>query len=73
MIMTQFINNNNNSIKNFKLRVFQDYHVILLQIGLQSDPLVYDLDSELSFPCSLQLYATQALRSEHNIKPAYHR
>ncbi|XP_056254730.1 protein N-terminal glutamine amidohydrolase isoform X1 [Seriola aureovittata] len=50
-----------------------DYHVILLQVGLQSDSLVYDLDSELSFPCSLKLYAAQAFRSDRNIRPEYHR
>ncbi|XP_072226272.1 protein N-terminal glutamine amidohydrolase [Leuresthes tenuis] len=53
--------------------VIWDYHVILIQVGLQSDSLVYDLDSELSFPCSLQLYAAQAFRSDRNIKPEYHR
>lgn len=52
---------------------FQDYHVILMQVGLQSDSLVYDLDSALSFPVSLQRYAAQALRSDRNIKPEYHR
>ncbi|XP_041811788.1 protein N-terminal glutamine amidohydrolase [Chelmon rostratus] len=75
-----FISNENRMIPLWKQMsgrgdqpVIWDYHVILLQVGLQSDPLVYDLDSELSFPCSLQLYAAQALRSDHNIKPAYHR
>ncbi|XP_035537187.1 protein N-terminal glutamine amidohydrolase [Morone saxatilis] len=53
--------------------VIWDYHVVLLQVGLQSDSLVYDLDSELPFPCSLQLYADQALRSDRNIRPANHR
>lgn len=47
--------------------------MILLQISPQSEPQVYDLDTELSFPCSLQLYAAEALRSDHDIKPAYHR
>nr|XP_046273195.1 protein N-terminal glutamine amidohydrolase isoform X2 [Scatophagus argus] len=53
--------------------VIWDYHVVLLQVGLQTDPLVYDLDSELAFPCSLQLYAAEAIRSDHDIRPAYHR
>ncbi|KAM3596744.1 uncharacterized protein V6R79_019902 [Siganus canaliculatus] len=53
--------------------VIWDYHVVLLQVGPQSEPQVYDLDSELPFPCSLQVYATEALRSDHNIRPAYHR
>lgn len=54
------------------LPVIWDYHVILLQAD-QSDSLVYDLDSTLSFPCSLKLYAAQALRSESDIRPEYHR
>ncbi|XP_029370341.1 protein N-terminal glutamine amidohydrolase isoform X1 [Echeneis naucrates] len=53
--------------------VIWDYHVILLQAGFHSDSLVYDLDSELSFPCSLKLYATEALRSDCNIRSEYHR
>uniref|UniRef100_A0A3Q0RGC5 Protein N-terminal glutamine amidohydrolase n=1 Tax=Amphilophus citrinellus TaxID=61819 RepID=A0A3Q0RGC5_AMPCI len=54
------------------LPVIWDYHVILLHAG-QSDPMVYDLDSELSFPCSLKLYAAQAFRSDSDIRPEYHR
>nr|XP_019961914.1 PREDICTED: protein N-terminal glutamine amidohydrolase isoform X2 [Paralichthys olivaceus] len=50
-----------------------DYHVILMVRGLQSDALVYDLDSELSFPCSLKLYGAKALRSDRSIRPEYHR
>ncbi|XP_059206585.1 protein N-terminal glutamine amidohydrolase isoform X2 [Centropristis striata] len=51
-----------------------DYHVVLLQLGpTSSSSVVYDLDSELPFPCSLELYATQALRSDRHINPAYHR
>ncbi|CAG11652.1 unnamed protein product [Tetraodon nigroviridis] len=53
--------------------VVWDYHVILLQVGLDSDPQVYDLDSDLSFPCSMELYASQALRSDRSLRPAYHR
>ncbi|KAM7373764.1 hypothetical protein PAMP_008591 [Pampus punctatissimus] len=51
----------------------QDYHVVLLQVSGPADTLVYDLDSVMSFPCSLKLYATHALRSDHGIKSAYHR
>lgn len=47
--------------------------MILLRAGLESDAQVYDLDSELSFPCSLELYASQALRSDHSLRPMYHR
>ncbi|XP_041867220.1 protein N-terminal glutamine amidohydrolase isoform X2 [Melanotaenia boesemani] len=53
--------------------VIWDYHVVLIQVGLQSDSLVYDLDSELPFPCSLRLYAAQAFRSDHFIRPEFHR
>ncbi|XP_071356274.1 protein N-terminal glutamine amidohydrolase isoform X4 [Trachinotus anak] len=75
-----FISNKNRMVPLWKQKsghgdrpVIWDYHVILLQVGLQSDSLVYDLDSELSFPCNLKLYAAQALRSERNIRPEYHR
>ncbi|XP_015229869.1 PREDICTED: protein N-terminal glutamine amidohydrolase [Cyprinodon variegatus] len=53
--------------------VFWDYHVVLLQVHPQSDSLVYDLDSELSFPCSLGLYGAMAFRSDRHIRPEYHR
>ncbi|XP_073337994.1 protein N-terminal glutamine amidohydrolase [Pagrus major] len=75
-----FISNENRMVPLWKQKsgrgdqpVIWDYHVVLLQVRVQSEPLIYDLDSELSFPCSLQLYAVQALQSDHNIKPAYHR
>ncbi|XP_070778177.1 protein N-terminal glutamine amidohydrolase isoform X2 [Enoplosus armatus] len=75
-----FVSNENRMVPLWKQKsgrgdqpVIWDYHVVLLHVGLQSDCLVFDLDSELSFPCSLQVYAAQALRSDHNIKPAYHR
>ncbi|XP_039978693.1 protein N-terminal glutamine amidohydrolase [Xiphias gladius] len=74
-----FISNENRMVPLWKQKsghgdqpVIWDYHVILLQVGLQSDSLVYDLDSELSFPCSLKLYAAQALRSDCNIRPDKH-
>uniref|UniRef100_A0A8C7Y576 Protein N-terminal glutamine amidohydrolase n=1 Tax=Oryzias sinensis TaxID=183150 RepID=A0A8C7Y576_9TELE len=53
--------------------VLQDYHVILLKVGVKSDSVIYDLDSVLPFPCSLRLYAAQALRSDRNLRPEYHR
>lgn len=75
-----FISNENRMVPLWKQKsgrgdqpVIWDYHVVLLQAGPRVDPLVYDLDSELPFPCSLQLYAAQSLRSDSNIKPAYHR
>ncbi|XP_047461888.1 protein N-terminal glutamine amidohydrolase [Mugil cephalus] len=75
-----FISNQNRMVPLWKQKsgrgdhpVIWDYHVVLLQTGLQSDALVYDLDSELPFPCSLKLYGAQALRSDHDIRPEYHR
>uniref|UniRef100_A0A3P9JKL5 Protein N-terminal glutamine amidohydrolase n=1 Tax=Oryzias latipes TaxID=8090 RepID=A0A3P9JKL5_ORYLA len=50
-----------------------DYHVILLKVGVKSDSVIYDLDSVLPFPCTLRLYAAQALRSDRNLRPEYHR
>uniref|UniRef100_A0A674NPL9 Protein N-terminal glutamine amidohydrolase n=1 Tax=Takifugu rubripes TaxID=31033 RepID=A0A674NPL9_TAKRU len=75
-----FISNDNRTVPLWKQKsgcgdqpVIWDYHVILLQASLESDTQVYDLDSELSFPCSLELYASQALRSDHSLRPMYHR
>uniref|UniRef100_A0A3P9JK46 Protein N-terminal glutamine amidohydrolase n=1 Tax=Oryzias latipes TaxID=8090 RepID=A0A3P9JK46_ORYLA len=53
--------------------VIWDYHVILLKVGVKSDSVIYDLDSVLPFPCTLRLYAAQALRSDRNLRPEYHR
>ncbi|XP_029023299.1 protein N-terminal glutamine amidohydrolase [Betta splendens] len=75
-----FISNENRMVPLWKQKsghgdqpVIWDYHVILLQLGLQYDSMIYDLDSLLSFPCSLKLYGAEALRSDHNIRPKYHR
>ncbi|XP_002156880.2 protein N-terminal glutamine amidohydrolase isoform X1 [Hydra vulgaris] len=53
--------------------VLWDYHVILTQKPKIGPPKVFDLDSVLSFPCPLDMYLAQAIRSEHNIKKEYHR
>lgn len=55
------------------LFVWQDYHVILLKVGVKSDAVIYDLDSVLPFPCNLRLYAAQALRSDRTLRPKFHR
>ncbi|XP_058475381.1 protein N-terminal glutamine amidohydrolase [Solea solea] len=75
-----FISNENRTVPLWKQKsghgnqpVIWDYHVILLVVDPQSEALVYDLDSELSFPCSLKVYAAQALRSDHTLRPEYHR
>ncbi|XP_049458575.1 protein N-terminal glutamine amidohydrolase isoform X2 [Epinephelus fuscoguttatus] len=80
-LLVVFISNENRTVPLWKQKsgrgdhpVIWDYHVILLQVGHQpSSSLVYDLDSELAFPCSLTLYAAEALRSDSHINPAYHR
>lgn len=53
--------------------VVWDYHVILLQKPKEGKSLVYDLDSILAFPCSLEQYLSQAIQSERTIKKEYHR
>ncbi|XP_042371503.1 protein N-terminal glutamine amidohydrolase [Plectropomus leopardus] len=54
--------------------VIWDYHVVLLHVAPQSSSsVVYDLDSELPFPCSLKLYTAAALRSDRHLAPHYHR
>ncbi|XP_028428409.1 protein N-terminal glutamine amidohydrolase [Perca flavescens] len=76
-----FISNENRTVPLWKQKsgrgdqpVIWDYHVILLQVGPQvSSSVVYDLDSELEFPCSLKLYAAKALRSDTHIRAQYHR
>ncbi|KAJ0003776.1 hypothetical protein NQD34_008874 [Periophthalmus magnuspinnatus] len=55
------------------LPVVWDYHVVLLWSRPSLDPLIFDLDSVLDFPCSLQEYTTQALRSDQDLNPQYHR
>ncbi|XP_069544096.1 protein N-terminal glutamine amidohydrolase [Brachyistius frenatus] len=79
-LLVVFISNENRKVPLWKQKsgrgdqpVIWDYHVVLLQAGLQSDSLVYDLDSELSFPCSLTLYGALGFRSDRNIRPEYHR
>lgn len=75
-----FLSNKNRTVALWKQKsghrdqpVIWDYHVILLQVSPEFGSLVYDLDSVLSFPCSLKLYAAQAFRSDRHINPAYHR
>ncbi|KAM9339862.1 protein N-terminal glutamine amidohydrolase [Symphorus nematophorus] len=75
-----FISNDNRKVPLWKQKsgrgdqpVIWDYHVVLLQVGSVTEPQIYDLDSELSFPCSLKQYAAEALRSDRHINPAYHR
>uniref|UniRef100_A0A3Q1FJZ7 Protein N-terminal glutamine amidohydrolase n=1 Tax=Acanthochromis polyacanthus TaxID=80966 RepID=A0A3Q1FJZ7_9TELE len=75
-----FISNDNRMVPLWKQKsghgdqpVIWDYHVVLLQAELQSEALIYDLDTELPFPCSLKLYSAEAFRSDRHIRPEYHR
>uniref|UniRef100_A0A8C5N2I2 Protein N-terminal glutamine amidohydrolase n=1 Tax=Leptobrachium leishanense TaxID=445787 RepID=A0A8C5N2I2_9ANUR len=74
-----FISNLNKMIPIWKQKngpadgpVVWDYHVLLLHVsGDQSS--IYDLDSVLPFPCSLAEYIHEALRTDFELKPQYHR
>ncbi|XP_008297544.1 protein N-terminal glutamine amidohydrolase [Stegastes partitus] len=75
-----FVSNDNRMVPLWKQKsgrgdqpVIWDYHVVLLQVALQSDALIYDLDSELPFPCNLKVYGAKAFRSDCHIRPEYHR
>lgn len=47
-----------------------DYHVVTVVIGAQNS-VVYDLDSTLPFPCSLQDYISQTFHPEFELKKRY--
>lgn len=75
-----FISNHHRTVPLWKqksgrgdLPVVWDYHVILLRSGPGLEPFIFDLDSVLDFPCSLQEYSTLALRSDDDLHPQYHR
>ncbi|XP_075996292.1 protein N-terminal glutamine amidohydrolase [Genypterus blacodes] len=75
-----FISNDSRKVPLWKQRsghsdqpVIWDYHVVLLRLRQSADAQVYDLDSLLSFPCSLPQYAAEALRSDRSIKRTFHR
>ncbi|KAF7645031.1 hypothetical protein LDENG_00211490 [Lucifuga dentata] len=78
-VLVVFISNQNRTVPLWKQKsgtgdkpVIWDYHVILLH-NKRDDALVYDLDSILPFPCSLQRYAAEGLRPDCDINPTYHR
>uniref|UniRef100_A0A8C4NE84 Protein N-terminal glutamine amidohydrolase n=1 Tax=Eptatretus burgeri TaxID=7764 RepID=A0A8C4NE84_EPTBU len=52
--------------------VLWDYHVILLHVA-QDQSLVYDLDTTLPFPCSLEIYVQDALRADEMLRQCYRR
>lgn len=75
-----FISNHHRTVPLWKQKssrrdfpVVWDYHVVLLWSGPGLDPLVFDLDSVLDFPCSLQEYSALALKSDQDLNPQYHR
>ncbi|CAO3655255.1 unnamed protein product [Mucor hiemalis] len=54
--------------------VIWDYHVILFfQRDSESDPLVYDYDTVLSFPCPADEYAYKTFKPELNLKKQFDR
>lgn len=53
--------------------VIWDYHVILLHASKQGPSFIYDLDTILPFPCSLDVYSMEAFQSDKHLKPAYWR
>uniref|UniRef100_A0A0L8I3D4 Protein N-terminal glutamine amidohydrolase n=1 Tax=Octopus bimaculoides TaxID=37653 RepID=A0A0L8I3D4_OCTBM len=52
--------------------VVWDYHVIFLW-RLEGESYVYDLDSSLPFPCKLEMYINEAIKSDDILQPQYHR
>lgn len=51
-----------------------DYHVIFIHIPCDnSEALVYDLDSLLSFPTLFSVYSAKTFRSDNILKPEYQR
>ncbi|XP_005111433.1 protein N-terminal glutamine amidohydrolase [Aplysia californica] len=58
--------------KNPERLVVWDYHVIMVYNEKES-PLVYDLDTELSFPCHLKEYAAAGIGDEKSMHSKYKR
>ncbi|CAI9740618.1 protein N-terminal glutamine amidohydrolase [Octopus vulgaris] len=52
--------------------VVWDYHVIFLW-RLEGESYVYDLDSSLPFPCKLEMYINEAIKTDDILQPQYHR
>lgn len=73
-----FISNENKSIPIWQQKANQsgfviwDYHVIVV-ILIDNEYYVYDLDSLLNFPCSLNEYFEKAIGSERSIKADFRR
>ncbi|KAK7087624.1 hypothetical protein V1264_021650 [Littorina saxatilis] len=52
--------------------VIWDYHVVLMH-QCEKGTLIYDLDTELPFPCLLDKYITFAIRDDRLLKPDFRR
>ncbi|KAK2192756.1 hypothetical protein NP493_23g02047, partial [Ridgeia piscesae] len=57
---------------NPEVPVLWDYHVIFIYED-EAVTLVYDLDSELPFPCSFDTYVNEALPQDDLLKPEFQR
>ncbi|XP_056335842.1 protein N-terminal glutamine amidohydrolase [Danio aesculapii] len=75
-----FISNERKKIPIWKQRsgrgdepVIWDYHVILLHASKQGPSFIYDLDTILPFPCSLDVYSKEAFQSDEHLRPAFWR
>uniref|UniRef100_A0A1B6E4T0 Protein N-terminal glutamine amidohydrolase n=1 Tax=Clastoptera arizonana TaxID=38151 RepID=A0A1B6E4T0_9HEMI len=59
--------------------VLWDYHVFLIYDSgqfsheIENNSWVFDLDSQLSFPCTFSNYVKETFKSDDNIKPEFHR
>jgi hypothetical protein len=53
--------------------VVWDYHVILVNVDAEGNALVFDLDSTLPFPVSLNNYVSEALGKEERLRPEFRR
>nr|XP_038040057.1 protein N-terminal glutamine amidohydrolase-like isoform X1 [Anas platyrhynchos] len=53
--------------------VVWDYHVILLRVSSGEQNFIYDLDTELPFPCPFDGYSTEAFRLDDSLHPEFHR
>lgn len=53
--------------------VIWDYHVIFIFSPPDTETLVYDLDTMLTFPCDFKTYFLSGIRSNQSLQPQYHR
>ncbi|RWS01621.1 protein N-terminal glutamine amidohydrolase-like protein [Dinothrombium tinctorium] len=77
-----FVSNDNESIPIFKSKsgdqmldhlTVWDYHVFLIYSPTESEPLVYDFDTLLAFPCKLVDYIKLSLQTERYLQPKHRR